>query len=147
MGAGRRLWTNCRAAAVVDDSRAVPCGPRSLVETHAPLSLARPSVPRMSQIEVSHGCYGEEVDEETLSQRELRNRSGEVLRRVAAGESFVLTNNGVPVGRLVPLDEPDPPVRFDRPATRVGGWEQFLGIVSDDVDLQATLQELREDRV
>lgn len=100
-----------------------------------------------SQVEVSHGCYGQEMDEESLSQRELRNRSGEVLRRVAAGESFVLTNNGVPVGRLVPLDEPEPPVRFDRPATRVGGWEQFLGVVPEDVDLQATLQELREDRL
>lgn len=101
----------------------------------------------MSQVEVSHGCYGEVVDEETLSQRELRNRSGEVLRRVAAGESFVLTNNGVPVGRLVPIDEPEAPIRFDRPATRVGGWEQFLGLVPEDIDLQATLQELREDRV
>lgn len=101
----------------------------------------------MSQIEVSHGCYGEEMDEETLSQRELRNRSGEVLRRVAAGESFVLTNNGVPVGRLVPLDEPEPPVRFDRPATRVGGWAELVGPPLEGVDLQATLQELREDRV
>ena len=101
----------------------------------------------MSQIEVSRGRYGEAMDEKTLARRELRHRSGEVLRRVAAGESFVLTNHGVPVGRLVPLDEPEPPVRFDRPATRVGGWEQFLGLVPKDVDLQATLQELREDRM
>lgn len=96
---------------------------------------------------MSHGCYGRVVEPEVLSQRELRNRSGEVLRRVAAGESFVLTNNGVPVGRLVPLDEPGPPVRFDRPATRIGGWDEFVGMVGDDVDLQATLQELREDRL
>ena len=34
---------------------------------------------------------------ETVSHRELRNRSGEVLRAVEAGESFTITNGGVPV--------------------------------------------------
>ena len=101
----------------------------------------------MAETQASHECYGRSMEPESLSQRELRNRSGEVLRRVAAGESFVLTNNGVPVGRLVPLDEPEPPIRFDRPATRTGGWEEFLGVVDPGVDLQATLQELREDRL
>lgn len=38
----------------------------------------------------------------TISQRELRNDSGEVLRRVEAGESFTVTRRGVPVAVLVP---------------------------------------------
>lgn len=38
-----------------------------------------------------------------ISQRELRNDSGEIMRRVEAGESFVVTRNGVPVGELVPI--------------------------------------------
>lgn len=39
---------------------------------------------------------------DTISQREMRNRSGEYLRRTAAGETFEVTNNGVPVARLTP---------------------------------------------
>jgi prevent-host-death family protein len=39
---------------------------------------------------------------ESISQREMRNNSGEVLRRVADGESVVVTNNGVPAAVLVP---------------------------------------------
>jgi prevent-host-death family protein len=39
----------------------------------------------------------------TITQRQLRNDSGEIMRRLDAGESFVVTRNGVPVGELVPL--------------------------------------------
>lgn len=38
-----------------------------------------------------------------ISQRELRNESGEVMRKLDEGESFVVTRNGVPVGELTPL--------------------------------------------
>ena len=38
-----------------------------------------------------------------ISQRELRNESGEIMRRLDEGESFVVTRNGVPVGELAPL--------------------------------------------
>jgi prevent-host-death family protein len=38
-----------------------------------------------------------------ISQRELRNESGEIMRGLDQGESFVVTRNGVPVGELVPL--------------------------------------------
>jgi prevent-host-death family protein len=38
-----------------------------------------------------------------ISQRELRNDSGAIMRRVELGESFTITRNGTPVGRLVPL--------------------------------------------
>lgn len=47
-----------------------------------------------------------EPQAESLSPRELRNESGRVLRAVSEGHSFVLTNSGVPVGRIVPLDAP-----------------------------------------
>ena len=42
----------------------------------------------------------------TISQRELRNDSGEIMRRVDAGETFVVTRNGVPVGELSPRRRP-----------------------------------------
>lgn len=38
-----------------------------------------------------------------ITQRELRNESGEIMRQVDHGESFIVTRNGVPVGELTPL--------------------------------------------
>lgn len=38
-----------------------------------------------------------------ITQRELRNTSGDVMRGLDRGESFVVTRNGVPVGELLPL--------------------------------------------
>jgi antitoxin (DNA-binding transcriptional repressor) of toxin-antitoxin stability system len=38
-----------------------------------------------------------------ITQRELRNASGEVMRALDAGESFIVTRNGVRVGELTPL--------------------------------------------
>lgn len=38
-----------------------------------------------------------------ISQRELRNDSGEIMRQLNRGETFVVTRNGVPVGELTPL--------------------------------------------
>lgn len=40
---------------------------------------------------------------EIVTQRELRNSSGEIMRRLDQGESFVVTRNGVPVGELTPM--------------------------------------------
>lgn len=39
----------------------------------------------------------------TISQRELRNESGEILRAVDRGEEFIVTRNGVPVAELRPI--------------------------------------------
>jgi prevent-host-death family protein len=39
---------------------------------------------------------------ETIAQRQLRNDSAEIMRRVEAGESFIITRNGKPVADLVP---------------------------------------------
>lgn len=44
----------------------------------------------------------------TITQRELRNDSGAVLREVQAGQTLVVTRNGVPVAELRPV----PPRRF-----------------------------------
>lgn len=38
----------------------------------------------------------------TITQRELRNNSGEIMRALDEGEEFVVTRNGVPVGELRP---------------------------------------------
>lgn len=40
-----------------------------------------------------------------ISQRELRNDSGTVMRRVEQGERFTVTRNGIPVADLVPHSE------------------------------------------
>lgn len=40
---------------------------------------------------------------DTITQRELRNDSGEIMRRLDQGESFIVTRNGTPVGELAPL--------------------------------------------
>ncbi len=40
---------------------------------------------------------------EAISQRELRNDSGRIMRALEEGHSFVVTRNSVPVGELRPL--------------------------------------------
>lgn len=43
-----------------------------------------------------------------ITQQELRNDSGAVLREVQAGQTIIVTRNGVPVAELRPV----PPRRF-----------------------------------
>jgi prevent-host-death family protein len=43
-----------------------------------------------------------------ITQRELRNDSAAVLREVQAGQTLIVTRNGVPVAELRPI----PPRRF-----------------------------------
>ena len=38
-----------------------------------------------------------------ITQRELRNDSGRIMRALDEGKSFTVTRNGVPVGELTPL--------------------------------------------
>jgi prevent-host-death family protein len=38
-----------------------------------------------------------------LTQRELRNESGEIMRALDRGDRFVVTRRGVPVGELTPV--------------------------------------------
>jgi len=39
----------------------------------------------------------------TITQRELRNDNAEIMRALEGGDSFIITRNGVPVGRLTPV--------------------------------------------
>lgn len=50
---------------------------------------------------LSHGCYNISVERE-ITQRQLRNESGEIMRELDRGQSFLVTRNGVAVGQLVP---------------------------------------------
>jgi len=47
-------------------------------------------------------CYSIRVARE-ITQRELRNESGKIMRELDRGETFIVTRNGVPVGELTPL--------------------------------------------
>ena len=38
-----------------------------------------------------------------ISQRELRNDSGRIMRALTEGKAFIITRNGEPVGELTPL--------------------------------------------
>jgi prevent-host-death family protein len=49
---------------------------------------------------------------EIIRQSELRNDNAVIMRRVAAGESFVVTVNGRPVADLVPHQRESPRRRF-----------------------------------
>jgi prevent-host-death family protein len=40
---------------------------------------------------------------QVITQRELRNDSGEIMRRLDQGETFIVTRNGTPVGELTPM--------------------------------------------
>ena len=60
----------------------------------------------------------------TVSQREMRNNSGELLRRVAGGESVLVTNNGVPAAVLIPA-------RADARARLVASGRLRVGIGLD----------------
>ena len=38
-----------------------------------------------------------------ITQRQLRNDSGDIMRGLDQGQTYVVTRNGVPVGELTPL--------------------------------------------
>jgi prevent-host-death family protein len=48
-------------------------------------------------------CYTIFLVAREITQRELRNESGEIMRQLDEGETFIVTRNGVPVGELTPL--------------------------------------------
>ncbi|MGH7882766.1 MAG: type II toxin-antitoxin system Phd/YefM family antitoxin [Candidatus Dormibacteraceae bacterium] len=45
---------------------------------------------------------------EQIAQRELRNDNAAIMRRVKAGERFIVTSNGQPVAFLLPYQEEEP---------------------------------------
>lgn len=66
---------------------------------------------------------------ETIGQRQLRNDNAEIMRRVEAGESFVVTRNGRPVADLVPHG---PPARHRRTVGEM--QEDFRTLPKIDVE-------------
>jgi antitoxin (DNA-binding transcriptional repressor) of toxin-antitoxin stability system len=76
----------------------------------------------------------------------MRNRSGEILRAVAAGESFIITNDGVEVAELIPRNAPRPKPAPDRPRTAVRG-ARFPMLNVEGPSSKEILDELRADRV
>ena len=73
-----------------------------------------------------------------ISQRELRNDSGDIMRRLDDGETFVVTRNGVPVGELLPLRRH----RFVAAETAVAMFRTAPGVDYDrfrtDLDVAAS---------
>lgn len=71
----------------------------------------------------------------TIAQRELRNESADILRRVEAGEEFIVTRNGTPVAELRPAAH-----RRGVPRRRLA--EAFKGVPAVALDrLRADLDE------
>jgi len=85
----------------------------------------------------------------TITHRELRNNSAEILRRVAEGEAFDVSNNGVVVAHLSPVGAPRYRLPFpvSRPATRVGGWHDLPKHDWGGKSTQQIIDEEREERV
>lgn len=83
---------------------------------------------------------------ERIAHRELRNNSSAILRRVAAGESFEITNHGEVVGVLSPPSRRGGGLQVAKEATRRGGWSQLpKRPVSRPTN--ELLDELREERL
>lgn len=74
----------------------------------------------------STACYFRLVATE-ITQRELRNNSGEIMRQLDRGQSFIVTRNGVPVGELSPL-------RRDRFVGAAAAVAAFRGAPRVDLD-------------
>ena len=81
----------------------------------------------------------------TITHRELRNNSADVLRRVAGGEAMEVTNRGVVVAHLTPPATPVLPFPVSRHARRSGGWSA-LPKVALHRSVTEIIDDEREDR-
>ncbi|MDA8392205.1 MAG: type II toxin-antitoxin system prevent-host-death family antitoxin [Actinomycetota bacterium] len=72
----------------------------------------------------------------TIAQRELRNDNAKVIDAVAAGETFVVTRNGVPVAEVRPITLPRRKfvAKADLVALGAGGPHIDLGTIRADLD-------------
>lgn len=60
-----------------------------------------PTVPQFAT--VCYRCYDFFMKSRVITQRELRNESGAILREVEAGRTVIVSRNGTPVGELRPI--------------------------------------------
>lgn len=67
---------------------------------------------------------------ETITHREMRNSSAEVLRRVAAGETLQISNNGRPTALLVPVRNPTLDDLIERGQARAARGQPGSGLRS-----------------
>ena len=81
---------------------------------------------------------------ERIAHRELRNRSSEILRAVAAGESFEITNHGEVVAVLSP---PGRAILAVIPAKIIGRWDELEPQVGSGESTAQILDDLREERL
>lgn len=85
----------------------------------------------------------------TVTAKELKNRTGEVLRRVRSGETMVVTLRGIPVARVVPeapAPRRQPRVEWQARRARVreirgkyrglGTVAEFLKAKAQEIDLE-----------
>ncbi|MDO5092908.1 MAG: type II toxin-antitoxin system prevent-host-death family antitoxin [Propionibacteriaceae bacterium] len=79
-----------------------------------------------------------------ISQRELRNDSAAVLRRVEAGEELTVTRRGVPVARLLPVDR-DADLRPVKPAICRIKFSEFPRVRINETS-EEILAAIRDDR-
>ena len=80
-----------------------------------------------------------------ISHRDLRNRSGEVLRAVANGETYVVTNNGKPTAQIGPVSQGAPGLPLSKPAEIRGGFSSLRRHVVEE-PTSTTIDELRGER-
>lgn len=80
---------------------------------------------------------------ERIAHRDLRNRSAEILREVAAGASYEITNHGEVVALLIPPDTEEPLIVQK---AKIRGRFGEIRSVRRPTSTQETLDYLRGDR-
>ncbi|MFB8388006.1 type II toxin-antitoxin system Phd/YefM family antitoxin [Microbacterium sp. NPDC055910] len=81
----------------------------------------------------------------TISHRDMRNNSAEVLKRVAAGDSYTVTNHGTAVAQIIPIGRTAADLPLAQPATRQGGFSSLPRRRVDGTITEA-LDDLRGER-
>ena len=80
-----------------------------------------------------------------ISQREIRNNSADIMRRLRTGESFTVTTNGRVIGTLTPASQPMS-LPITRPATQ-HSFEGFPLHAVSETSVSTILDDIRGDRL
>ncbi len=64
---------------------------------------------------------------------ELKNQSGEVIRRMAKGELQIVTRAGMPVGGIIPMDDLERfyPEQLAGEMKRRRAWQQLIAVLDE----------------